>query len=76
MGLGGSVVEEADGGPTHWFYVAQQEPANNLFPLKMRDAVMAKSFELLRVRKLMVEDDDDEEFDIISEMYEKNGIEW
>lgn len=74
-GLGGSVVEDPANSLTHRFYVAQQDPANNLFPLKMRDAVMAKSFELLRSRKLMMEDDDDEEFDI-SEMYEQNGIEW
>lgn len=74
-GLGGSVVEDANDSPAQRFYVAQQDPANNLFPLKMRDAVMSKSFELLRARKLMMEDDDDEEFDI-SEMYEKNGIEW
>jgi len=76
-GMGGSVVEDAAGpSVTHRFYVAQQDPANNLFPLKMRDGVMAKSFELLRARKLMVEDDDDgEEFDL-GEMYAQNGIEW
>lgn len=75
-GLGGSVVEDPANSPTHRFYVAQQDPANNLFPLKMRDGVMSKSFELLRARKLMMEDDDDDDDFDISEMYEKNGIEW
>jgi len=74
-GLGGLVIDDPANSPTHRFYVAHQDPANNLFPLKMRDGVVAKSFELLRARKLMVEDDDDEEFDI-SEMYEQNKIEW
>lgn len=80
-GMGGSVVE-ADAGSnagtdtSRRFYVAKVDPANNLFPLKMRDAAMARSFELLRSRKLMVEDDDDgEEFDI-SAMYDAHGIEW
>jgi len=36
---------------------------------------MAKSYELLRARKQMMEDDDDEEFDL-SEMYKKHGIKW
>lgn len=37
-GLGGSVVEDDSANKsTHRFYVAQQNPANNLFPLKMRD---------------------------------------
>lgn len=36
---------------------------------------MAKSFELFRARKQMMEDDDDEEFDL-SEIYKKNGIKW
>lgn len=72
--LGGSVVEDAPGDTTHRLYVARQDPANNLFPLKMRDAAMAKSFELLQARKLMI-DDDEEEFDL-GEMYAQNGIEW
>ncbi len=76
-GMGGSLMEpEGTASPDRRLYLAKIDAANNLFPLKMRDAVMAKSFELLRSRKLMVEDDDSgEEFDI-GEMYAKNGIEW
>lgn len=76
-GMGGGLVEpEGTASPERRLYLAKIDAAKNLYPLKMRDAVMAKSFELLRSRGLLMDDDDsDEEFDV-GEMYAQNGIEW
>jgi len=69
-GFGGEIVKRTD---TSLLYQAPANTEDNLFPHKMQDTAMARSFELLRSKKLMVDDDD--EFDI-GEMYAKNGIEW
>ena len=72
-GLGGEVVKHSD---TTLLYLAPADTANNLFPHKMQDTAMARSFELLRAKNLMVDDDgSDEEFDL-GEMYVQNGIKW
>jgi hypothetical protein len=71
-GFGGEIVKRTD---TSLFYQAPSNTEDNLFPHKMQDTAMARGFELLRSKKLMVDDDDGDEFDI-GEMYANNGIEW
>ena len=72
-GLGGEIVKRT---ATTLLYRAPANTEANLFPHKMQDTAMARSFELLRSKKLMVDEDDgEEEFDL-GAMYAENGIEW
>ena len=71
-GMGAKVVKQTD--TTRLVEALADTPAN-LFPHKMQDTVMARSFELLRSKGLMVDEDgSDEEFDM-GEMYAQHGIE-
>eukprot|EP00055_Hartaetosiga_balthica_P002631 m.4659 g.4659 ORF g.4659 m.4659 type:complete len:797 (-) comp2270_c0_seq1:141-2531(-) len=56
--------------------VAKADKDKELFPLKMRDAIVGLGFNLL-VKKGLVndEDDSDDDFDL-ADAYEDNGIEW
>jgi len=55
--------------------IAKQNADKELFPLKQRDAAINASFDLLRSKLLIPEDDSGSEDDV-SAMYEEAGVEW
>lgn len=72
--VGGEVIEWAEDGCTGRA-VAKKNEEKQLFPLKQRDAAINVSFDMLRERALIPEDDSGSEADM-SAMYEDAGVEW
>jgi hypothetical protein len=67
----GEILEETD---EYIKAIAYQSTEHQLFPLKQRDAAINCSFAMLKEKKLVMEDDEEEQD--MGAMYEDLGIEW
>jgi len=70
----GEVIEWAEDGCSGRA-IAKKNEEKQLFPLKQRDAAIGVSFDMLRERHLIPEEDSGSEQDM-SAMYEDAGVEW